>query len=200
MLAVRRGRRGRGWPTAGLKPWATNYFFTVSVPLTGMPHTVPEYVTTICAALSLVALPFVNVNGQFTPPWLTSPCAVQLSAEPDNVPVPVPLTLIPPPHVAANVTFAAEALTGVTVYLTLPQPVGGVDAVADVHTPANASMPIVGVGDVGVGLEPLSLLLLSSPQPAVRRAVSATGARRERETRMVFSLSADAARGYTRLA
>ncbi|PYR59709.1 MAG: hypothetical protein DMF85_07065 [Acidobacteria bacterium] len=61
-------------------------------------------------------------------------------------------------------------------------------------------MPIVGVGDVGVGLEPLSLLLLSSPQPAVRRAVSATGARRERETRMVFSLSADAARGYTRLA
>ena len=38
------------------------------------------------------------------------------------------------------------------------------------------------------------------PKAAVRRAVSATGARCERETRMVFSLSADAARGYTRLA
>jgi hypothetical protein len=155
-----------------------------------MPQTVPEYVTVISAALSLVALPLVNVNGQFTPPWPTSPCAAQLSDEPDNVPVPVPLTLIPPPHVATNVTFADVALTGVTVYLTLPQPVDGVDAAAEVQTPANASMPTVGVGDVGVGLELLSLLLLSRPQPAVSVAASAAAARVRRETRMVYPFAA----------
>ena len=47
----------------------TGYFLTVSLPLTGIPQTVPAYVTTIFApAASGVAVPFGNENGQLTPP------------------------------------------------------------------------------------------------------------------------------------
>src|SRR6185437_12183012 len=98
---------------------------------------------------SWVALPLFNVNGQLTPPWPTRPVAVQFSVEPDNVPEPEPVTLMLPPHVAANVTFALVVLSGITVYLRFPQPVGGVDAVTDDQVPAKTSMLTVGVGEVG---------------------------------------------------
>jgi hypothetical protein len=50
------------------------YRFTFSVPLTGIPHTVPEYVTVIVPAVpDSAALPLGNENGQLTPPWLTTP-------------------------------------------------------------------------------------------------------------------------------
>jgi hypothetical protein len=49
-----------------------------------------------------------------------------------------------------KVTFALEAVVGVTVYFRLPHPVGGVDDVIEAQVPANASTVVVGVvGDVG---------------------------------------------------
>ena len=63
--------------------------------------------------------------------------------------MPPPLTLMLPPHVAANETVALEVLTGVTVYRTFPHPVAGVEADADDQVPANVSMPTAGEGDVG---------------------------------------------------
>src|ERR1051325_11245582 len=97
-----------------------------------------------------VALLLVNENGQFTPPWPTSPLALQLIVWPESVPDPEPVTLMLDAHVAVNVTFALVVLSGVTVYFRLPHPDGGVDAVTDCQEPANASIDAVGVvGDVG---------------------------------------------------
>ena len=62
-----------------------------------------------------VAVPFVKLNGQFTPPWPTSPFALHASELPESVPVPDPVTAMLPPQVPANVTFADDELTGVTV-------------------------------------------------------------------------------------
>jgi hypothetical protein len=149
---------------------------------------VPEYVTTTFELVeSCVAFPLVNVKGQFTPPWPTRPFALQSSVEPDKVPVPEPLTPMLPPHVAAKDTFAAVELTGVTVYFTLPQPVAGVDAVADDHVPANTSMLTLGAdGDVGVEPDAESLLPSSRLQPADNAHASAIAAgKRIREFRMV---------------
>jgi hypothetical protein len=65
--------------------------------------------------------------------------------------------------------LALEAFVGVTVYLRLPHPVGGVDAETEVQVPANASMLVVGpVGPVGV----VSFLDRRS-HPAVRAHASA---------------------------
>src|SRR5919112_3391288 len=100
-------------------------------------------------AASCVALPLVRANGQFTPPWLTRPVAVQLSVDPESVPVPEPVTLMLPPQVPEKVTFAVDVLSGITVYFTLPHPVAGVDGVTDDHVPANTSMLTDGDGAVG---------------------------------------------------
>jgi 3-oxoacyl-[acyl-carrier protein] reductase len=62
----------------------------------------------------------------------------------------VPFTWMFPAHVPVNVTFALVVLTGATVYFTLPQPVGGVEAVADDHEPAKTSMLTAGLGEVGL--------------------------------------------------
>src|SRR6185436_1016529 len=121
---------------------------------------------TICPVASSVALLLVNVNGQFTPPWPTSPLAVQLIVFPLNVPEPDPVTVMLPAHVAVNDTFAVDVPVGVTVYFRLPQPVGGVDGVTEVQEPANASTVVVGVGLGDVGLPVLSFLF-SKSQPVV---------------------------------
>jgi hypothetical protein len=142
---------------------------TVSLPLTGMPQTVPEYCTTTLPVESFVAVPFVSVKGQFTPPCETSPLAVQLSVDPAIEPVPPPLTLMLPPHVAANETVALEVLTGVTVYWTFPQPVAGVEGETDDQVPANVSMPTADDGDVGEEEDDeLSFILSSKLQPIAR--------------------------------
>src|SRR5258707_8862453 len=115
-----------------------------------MPQTAPVSATTTGPAASSVALLFVKVNGQFTPPWPTRPLADQLIVEPDSVPEPDPVTVMLPAHVPAKVTFALDAAVGVTVYFTLPHPVGGVDGVIEAHVPANASSDVAGpVGEVG---------------------------------------------------
>src|SRR3954471_8269702 len=111
-------------------------------------------------SLPSVALLLVNVNGQFTPPCATSPLALQLIADPDNVPVPAPVTVMFDAQVAVNETLALDAVVGVTVYLRLPQPVGGVVAVPDCQEPANASIEVED-GDVGVS-PALSFLLSRS--------------------------------------
>ena len=70
-------------------------------------------------------------------------------------------------------------LTGVTVYFTLPHPVAGVDAAADVHVPANTSMLTLGAdGDVGVEPEDESLFPESRLQPADSVNASAIAARK----------------------
>jgi hypothetical protein len=108
-----------------------------------------------------VALLFVKLNGQFTPPCETRPFALQLIASPDNVPAPDPLTAMLPAHVAVNVTFALVAVVGVIVYFRFPHPVAGFDTLIDDHVPANASSEVVGlVGLVGL---PVSSLSLSFP-------------------------------------
>ena len=61
------------------------------------------------------ALLFENVNGQFTPPWPTSPDALQSISEPLSVPDPAPVTVMFDAHVAVNDTLALVELTGVTV-------------------------------------------------------------------------------------
>jgi hypothetical protein len=160
-----------------------NHLLTVSLPLTGMPQTVPEYCTTTLPFGSFVAVPLVSVKGQFTPPCETSPLAVQLSVDPEIEPVPPPLMLMLPPHVAANETVALEVLTGVTVYWTFPQPVAGVEGERDDQVPANVSMPTAGDGDVGEEEEDESFFILSSRlQPVVRVHASAseTGSQVER--------------------
>jgi hypothetical protein len=53
-------------------------------------------------------------------------------------------------QVALNVTAALVEVVGVIVYLTLPHPDAGVDAVADDHVPANASIDVEPDGEVGV--------------------------------------------------
>src|SRR5256885_8533419 len=134
---------------------------------------------------SWAALPLLSANGQLTPPCPTSPVAVQFSVEPDNVPAPDPVTSMLPPHVAANVTFALVAVSGITVYLRLPHPVGGADAVTDDHVPANASMLTVGVGDVG---EESSFLFLDSrSQPVDTIAARTNAAAREMDLRIMAS-------------
>jgi hypothetical protein len=141
---------------------------TFSVPLTGIPQTVPEYVTTtVLASVPGVALPFVNVNGQFTPPCDTRPLALQLIAEPDRVPAPDPVTVMLLAQVAVNDTLAALVVVGVTVYLRLPHPVAGVLAVTDCQVPANASMETVGVPGVGLVGVVVLVLLENMSQPAV---------------------------------
>lgn len=76
-------------------------------------------------------------------------------------------------------TFALVELTGVTVYFTLPHPVAGVDAAADVHVPANTSMLTLGAdGDVGVEPEDESLFPESRLQPADSVNASAIAARK----------------------
>ena len=115
---------------------------------------------------SCVAVPLVRVNGQLTPPWLTSPLADQLSVEPEIEPVPAPLTLMLPPHVAVNETVAVDELAGVTVYWTLPQPVAGVEALTDDQVPAKVSIPTVGDGDVGVEDERVLLIELIEQRTA----------------------------------
>ena len=150
-----------------------NHLLTVSLPLTGMPQTVPEYCTTTLPVGSFVAVPLVSVKGQFTPPCETSPLAVQLSVDPEIEPVPPPLMLMLPPHVAANETVALEVLTGVTVYWTFPQPVAGVEGERDDQVPANVSMPTAGDGDVGEEEEDESFFIVSSRlQPVVRAHAS----------------------------
>src|SRR5262252_8204651 len=120
----------------------------------------------IVPSVPSVALLFVNVNGQFTPPWPTRPDADQSMVDPANVPDPEPVTVMFAAQVAVNVTFALDVLTGVTVYFRLPQPVGGVDALTDCQVPANASIDVVGVvGEVGVEVEDVSFLVNKS-QPA----------------------------------
>src|SRR3954454_10425588 len=92
-----------------------------------------------------------KLNGQFTPPWPTRPVALQLIADPLSVPEPEPVTVMLLAQVAVNETLALDEVVGVTVYFTLPQPVGVVEALTDVQVPANASSETVGVvGDVGV--------------------------------------------------
>src|SRR4051794_18923913 len=74
-------------------------FLTTSVPLTGIPHTVPAYRILMPPPVSSVAFPLGNENGQLVPPWPTSPCAFHSSVEPLTVPVPFPVTWIVPAHV-----------------------------------------------------------------------------------------------------
>lgn len=106
------------------------------------------------------------MNGQFTPPWPTRPLALQVIVCPLSVPAPEPVTVMLPAHVAVNDTFALDAVVGVTVYFRLPHPVGGVDALADVHVPANASIEAVGaVGPVGVSSASSFSLRLSRLHP-----------------------------------
>jgi hypothetical protein len=135
--------------------------------------------TAIVPSLPRVALLFVNVNGQFTPPCPTSPLAFQSMVEPESVPEPDPVTLMLLAQVAVNDTVALEALTGVTVYFKFPHPAAGVDAVTDCHVPAKASTETVGVlGEVGVDEEDVSFLLVSRSQPAAsahaKRSAAAT--------------------------
>src|SRR6185436_17377818 len=67
-------------------------------------------------------------------------------------------------------------VVGVIVYLTLPHPDAGVEAVADDQVPANASIDVEPDGDVGVvASEFLSFLPDRKPgmsQPAVRTQAS----------------------------
>ena len=97
-----------------------------------------------------VALLLVKVNGQFTPPWATRPLAPQSITLPLKVPAPDPDTLILLAHVAVKVTAALVAVVGVIVYLTLPHPEAGVEAVAEDQVPAKASIDVAPDGDVGV--------------------------------------------------
>ena len=90
-----------------------------------------------------------------------------MSVEPDSVPVPEPVTLMLPPQVPEKVTFAVDVVNGITVYLTLPQPVAGVEGVTDDQLPANTSMLTDGEGDVGDPPESSFLSLLNKLQPAV---------------------------------
>jgi hypothetical protein len=165
----------RDWTEKSAARLRRGYFVTVSVPLTGIPQTVPAYVTTICAPVeSIVALLLVKLNGQLTSPWLTRPFALQLIDDPDSVPAPEPITLMLPAQVAENVTFAADVVVGVTVYFRFPQPVGGVEGLIDVHVPANASRVAVELlGDVGVLDEPSFFLPPSRSHPAVRAHANA---------------------------
>lgn len=151
------------------------------MPLTGIPQTVPEYVTVITPGVpDSAAFPLGKEKGQLTLPWLTSPWAVQFSAAPEIVPVPVPFTWILPAQVALNVTLALVAVTGVTVYLRLPHPVGGVVAVVEDQVPAKVSMLAVGPdGDVGVP-PPESFFLPSKRLQAASPAASAKTAARVR--------------------
>src|SRR5262245_36360421 len=115
---------------------------------------------------SVVALLLVNEKGQLTPPWPTRPVALQLSVEAESVPVPVPLTVMLPAQVPLNCTFALVAVSGVTVYFTLPQPVAGFTGVTDDQLPANAFIVTDGLeGDVGVVDSPSSFFLLNRSQP-----------------------------------
>jgi hypothetical protein len=98
---------------------------------------------------------------------------------PLNVPAPDPLTVMLLAHVAVNVTAALVVVVGVTVYLTLPQPLAGVDAVEEDQVPANASIDVDPdglVGDVVVS-ESLSFLPVRferTSQPAVRTQASSS--------------------------
>src|SRR6185436_13515027 len=94
---------------------------------------------------SVVALLLVKENGQLTPPWPTRPVALQFKVDPESVPVPVPLTVMLPAQVPLNCTFALVAVSGVTVYFTLPHPVAGLAAVTEAQLPANALIVTVGV-------------------------------------------------------
>jgi len=71
--------------------------------------------------------------------------------------------------------LAAAALTGVTVYFTLPQPVAGVEAVVEDHVPAKTSMLTLGDdGDVGDEFESLlSVKRLQPDESAHARAIAA---------------------------
>src|SRR5689334_18510285 len=87
-------------------------------------------------------------------------------AEPESVPLPEPVTVMLPAQVAVKETLALVEVVGVTVYLRLPHPVAGVEAVTDCQVPANWSSDAPGVGDVGVEVASL-VLLVNKSQPAV---------------------------------
>ena len=74
--AFAEGCERRGGGALGSDP---NHLLTVSLPLTGMPQTVPRYWMTTFPVGSFVAVRLVSVNGQFTPPCETSPLAVHLA-------------------------------------------------------------------------------------------------------------------------
>jgi hypothetical protein len=80
-----------------------------------------------------------------------------------------------PAHVPVNVTAALDDVVGVTVYFTLPQPAGGVDAVTDDQVPANAWSEVPELGEVGVELSPSFLLLslsIKSQPPEINIAAT----------------------------
>src|SRR5689334_3673371 len=114
------------------------------------------------------ALLLANVNGQFTPPCETRPLELQLMAEPDSVPDPDPVTLMLLAQVAEKLTLALLVVVGVTVYLKLPHPVGGVLAVTDCHVPAKESIDADGVVGVGVVGAVVLFLFENRSQPALR--------------------------------
>jgi hypothetical protein len=155
------------------------YFLTFSVPLTGIPQTVPVYATAmVVPSLPNVAVLLAKANGQFTPPWETRPLALQLMAEPASVPDPDPVTVMLLAQVAVKDTLAALVVVGVTVYLRLPHPVGGVLAVTDCQVPANASIEADGV----VGLVGVLVELLSCFEKRLQPAVASEAARRATTT------------------
>jgi hypothetical protein len=169
----------RGWlgPIGAADLKVPPYFFTVSVPLTGMPQTVPLYVTTTWPGVSCVALLLAKVNGQLTPPWATRPLALQLIVDPDSVPEPEPFTAMLLAQVAVKLTFALVAVVGVIVYFRLPHPVGGVLAVTDCQVPAKVSSDAVAgvVGDVGVEGVSVAAFFGRRSHPAVARHATKSG-------------------------
>ena len=72
----------------------THFRCSNSDPLTGNPQTGPSNVTRTPFPSS-AAVPCVKLNGQLTPLRVAVPSAVQLSVEPDTVPVPEPLPSTP---------------------------------------------------------------------------------------------------------